>query len=354
MTPLQQIWIASLAGAVLFFLAGAAAAALRARGKHVAPVAERPVFMREAIATPPALDTGELERAKHAEHAARQDLERSKQAELAARQDVERAKHAEQVARNDLERSRKAEHGARQALERTKQGELVARRELEDHEQRLREVEAQLADKTQTVRDLAADNDHLKGRVNEAEALRAEYVRLRTATTEVAYLKSEIARLESELQASKVRALGGRARIRPARGSVPAIGAGPRPIGESLAAAIERFSASGTRSVAIADRVGFPLAASGDDGHPLAAFAALLFEAAGRASQLLPVAAPATIELTDRSGARISVWTFDVGHDGLMLVELAVSPADSARVDAALADCASILAPSISVTGSIA
>ena len=109
---------------------------------------------------------------------------------------------------------------------------------------------------------------------------------------------------------------------------------------------IDRFADAGSRSIAIADTLGFPLASHGDDGHALAAYAALLIEAANRAKQFLPVGRPTAIEIIDEHGARVSVWTFDVEPDRLMLADLAVSPVDHVRVEHALADLATILAPS--------
>ncbi len=62
---------------------------------------------------------------------------------------------------------------------------------------------------------------------------------------------------------------------------------------------------------------------------------------------MLPVTAPVAIELIDERGARISVWTFEVESERLLLVHLAVAPVDQRRVDLALADLTTILAPSI-------
>jgi hypothetical protein len=204
-------------------------------------------------------------------------------------------------------------------------------------------AEQQLAERTQAARDLVTENEQLKGRVNDAEGLRADYVRLRTSATEAAFLKTEVARLEEQIRAMRRDSLGGQGR-RPARGSEQPV----RPsgsIGESLSAAIDRFSDPATRSIAIADAQGFPLASSGEDGVALAAFAALLIESGNRAGQLLPVAAPSMIEMVDEHGARISVWSFDVERERLFLVNLAVAPVDAKRVEATLLDLASILGP---------
>ena len=102
-----------------------------------------------------------------------------------------------------------------------------------------------------------------------------------------------------------------------------------RTIGESLARVIERFADDGTRSSALADNQGFPLASSGADGLALSAYAAHLYESASRAKDYLPVGAPTAIEIVDANGVRVSVWALDVDADRLVLANLAVTPVDA-------------------------
>lgn len=217
---------------------------------------------------------------------------------------------------------------------------------------RLAELQQNLAEKAQTVRDLATENEQLKGRLRDAEGLRADYVRLRTAIVETEFLKSEVARLERELRSVRVDALAGaKTPAAPARsGRVTGLQAtspaGTRTISESLLGVLDRFADTGTRSLAIADLIGFPLASTGADAQALAAYATLLAEAAGRSDQFLPVARPVSIEVVDERGARLSVWPFDVDGDRLLLANLSVAPVEKARVDATLAALAKILAPS--------
>jgi hypothetical protein len=222
---------------------------------------------------------------------------------------------------------------------------LATNAQLRPEAERRRDLEQQLAERVQSVRDLSTENEHLRGRVRDAEALRAEYVRLRTATIDSEFLKSEIARLEQELRRMRVDAVG-RPRPRPARGTPRQATSPTRSIEESLSGVIERFTDSGTRSIAIGDAVGFPLASSGTDGLALAAYAALLFESATRARQFLPIAAPRAIEIIDDQGTRLSLWTFDVESERLLLANLAVTPVDAKRIEATLADLTAILAPS--------
>lgn len=364
MTTSLLILVASVAGASLFFMAGSALMALRQRDaiaaaeqtlrtqaafieehKQLFETEDPTTVMRdvklvhEAAALRDEADRlrRELERA-HRDTALAQDL----------RREIERVqKEAAATTASTQELRRIADDRAKQ-LDKARTDAVTATTELKQLQSKIRDVERLLADKTTSARDLSTENEQLKGRLRDAEALRAEYVRLRTATTDSEFLKSEIARLEKELHTSRVDALGATAKPKPraARGSQTEITQVQRTIGESLARVIEKFADAGTRSSAIADRQGFPLASSGADGLALAAYAAHLFESASRAKEFLPVGSPGSIEIVDTSGVRITLWSFEVDADRLMLANLAVSPVDTSRVETTLGDLAQILAPS--------
>lgn len=238
-----------------------------------------------------------------------------------------------------------------QQIDRTRTESIATATDLDQAQTRLRDIECQLAERTNTVRDLATENEQLKGRVRDADALRGEYVRLRTAATESEFLKSEIVRLEKEVRAMRVDALGAQ-RPRPARGTDRQPTGTTRSIGESLSAVIDRFADAGTRSIAIGDVQGFPLASSGADGVALAAYAALLIESATRAKEFLPVGVPSAIEIIDEKGARVSVWAVNVESERMMLANLAVTPVDTKRLESTLAELTAILAPSKVASGS--
>lgn len=147
-------------------------------------------------------------------------------------------------------------------------------------------------------------------------------------TVEVARdVSADLARMEAE--------------IRTRHASTPP----PTTRGESLAAILEGFADAGTRSIAIADAQGFPLATTGNDGVALAAYAAVLAESATRAHAFLPVSRPAHIEVVDDRGTRVCVWSFTVESERLLLTSLSASPADAARVEATVAAVTDILAP---------
>ena len=350
MTAMHLFWLASIAGALLFFAAGAAMVALRRRPVVVTAPA-RPI--RDEPRDEPR-DDQEIAtlraRLAHAEAAAR-DAEA-----LRTRADgAQVASHALERLHRELGTAEEKARHLTKVVDRSRSDALAAARELEQSQGRVRELEAQLAERTQAMRELSSKNEQLAGRIADAEGLRADYVRLRTTATESEFLKSEVVRLEEALKESKIAALGAatrsRAPVRHARGSIRIPNVPGRPIGESLATVMDRFADAGTRSIAIADTLGFPLASHGEDGVSLAAYAALLIESANRAKQFLPVGRTSAIEIVDEHGARISVWTFDVEPDQLLLADLAVSPVDPNRVDHALAELATILAPTPSAIG---
>lgn len=263
------------------------------------------------------------------------------------RADVEKLTKEVQAVTATNQALRKVADDRAKQLDRSRNESVAATTDMAQVEAKLRDIERQLAEKTATVRDLSTENENMKGRLRDADALRAEYVRLRTATTDSEYLKSEIARLEKELRRARVDALGARtapARPRPARGTDRQ--STSRPISESLAMAIERFADADTRSSVLGDTQGFPLASSGTEGVALAAYAASLFESASRAKEYLPIGAPTAIELVDANGVHVSVWSLEVETEHLVFANLAVGAVDSKRVEATLGDITQILAPS--------
>ncbi len=404
MTVLHLAWLASIAGALLFFAAGAATIALRRRTAHgtderVGLYAAEIARLRHTLSLTEATLASERRRAASSppvtghhraassppaapweHHDERDDattesggmrgagddavttpavttmrgatpaqtiareLADFRARALGAEETVASLRRTEQQLRGELDHAREEVRSARGDLDRVRDELFAGSRELEAARARLGEVETQLAARTDALRDLSTDNERLKGRLRDADALRAEYVRLRTATTEGEYLKAEIARLQQELATTRSDALRA-PRPRPARGTDRPATRPTGSIGESLSRVIDRFADAGTRSIAIGDPQGFVLASSGDDGLALAAHAAQLTEAASRATHLLPLDAPSSIEVVDARGARVSVWTFAVDGDRLLLASLAVSTPESSRVEAALAELSGLLAP---------
>lgn len=116
-------------------------------------------------------------------------------------------------------------------------------------------------------------------------------------------------------------------------------------ITEALSSAIARFSDPKMRCATVVDEGGFLVSSYGDGGVELAGYAALLNDAANRAMQFLPIAAPASIELIDEQGARISVWPFHAADTRLLLVKLGIGATEERRVQRVLSEVISILTP---------
>lgn len=344
MSLIHQLWIGSLLAAVAFFIAGLLTGRLRQRGAEGARCGEDSAALAQARAELTELRASEA-RAQEAAAAARAEA-----AQLAASRAAAPGRGAKEAQELEALRRKLAETeaalGAEQAkarhLERRAEpaGELT--REAQELQGRLGDVERLLAERSSQLRDAISQVELLKSRASEADALRAEYVRLRTQANEMEFLTKEVERLSEALRSAKSLALGGRAR--PPRPSRPVdVQAGS--ITDALAGAITRFTDAHVRGVAIADNAGFPIASHGDDGIELAAYAAMMHDVAQRAKQFLPMSAPVSIELLDEQGARVTVWPFDVSGDRLLLASLAVAPAEPERVETTLAEVAGILAP---------
>jgi hypothetical protein len=374
MTAMSMIYLASIAGAVLFFVAGAAAMALyrpaaaarddaeAERLRQALAVAEASVRDHRAAlasAAPPTQPAPTRPGKPHEPafenlraRCERAESERDQLEHQARRAASELREHRERVEHAIAERDQASARAGQLAseLDRVRTEITAAAGELEHGQARARDLERQLAERTHTVRDLATENEQLKGRIRDAEGLRGEYVRLRTAAVETEFLKGEVTRLEEEVRRLKMEQLGSRALPRvprpPRQASAPPTTPASGTISESLARVLERFTDASTHSVALADNLGFPLASTGNDGLALAAFATMLVEPATRASQFVPFSRPQAVEVIDERGARIAVWPFDVAGDRLLLASLAVSPVDQGRVEATIASLAAILEPS--------
>jgi hypothetical protein len=378
MTATQQLWFASLVGAAVFFAAGAIVA--RARSAR-AGAARQPGAGALPGATPGAQQAeAALGQLQHGEREAREAARQAREEAATLRRQLDEAHQASrspavrddgnaaelaraaQTARAELatvQRQLASAEAARVAAEATASAAEAARKSAEsalrradaagssmspEAQERMREADRVLAERSGQLREAMSQVEWLKSKVNDAEALRAEHTRMRTQVHEMEFLTKEVERLREALKSAKSIALGGTRQ--PPRAANPDGPVTTGSITEALAGAIDRFQGPQMRSIAIADAVGFPVSSQGDDGLELAAYAALLNDVASRANQFLPVATPASIEMIDEHGARISVWPFDVGGDRLLLVNLAVGATDAARVEGMLSDVTAILAPS--------
>jgi hypothetical protein len=295
-TAIQQLWLASVLGAVVFAVAGAMLA-LALRGS------------------------------------------RARAREAANTRELEQLRGRVATADAEAEQLRTTCEELASLLAEQQEGEPATQK----LEERLEVAERAAADRVATMSSSTTEVELLKRRVAEAEVMRIDYLRLRTQVDETDFLRGEVSRLGDELRIAKSFAIGGVKRI--PRVAKPAANGGTLSITEALANAMEKFSDPKMQCIVIADKVGFPVSSFGDVGVELAGYAALLGDAAARAGLFLPLAAPASIELVDEHGARISVWPFDVADDRLMLVSLGVGTTDAQRLELMLSEVIGILAP---------
>ncbi len=347
MSLIQQLWLGSALAAIAFFVAGVFTGRLRGPLANAGAGGEA-AALAQAQAELTALRAAEA-RASEAARAAQAEVVRlAANSRVAAASPARAAKEAQEVEvlRRKLAETEAAlgaeQARARSAEPRGEPGAAQLSRQAQDLQGRLGEVEQLLAERSSQLRDAISQVELLKSRASEAEALRAESVRLRTQANEMEFLTKEVERLSEALRSAKSLALGGQARSpRPVRPAEAQAGS----ITEALTGAIARFTEAHVRGVAIADNAGFPIASHGDEGLELAAYAAMMHEVAQRAKQFLPLATPASIELLDEQGARITVWPFDVSGDRMLLASLAVAPTELERVEATIAEVAGILTP---------
>ena len=165
---------------------------------------------------------------------------------------------------------------------------------------------------------------------------------LAARTTQLLEASSEIERLRAQVSAETLIDAGDAEAIPHDAGSKSAAGS----ITEALSRAIARFSDPKMRCATVVDEAGFLVSSPGDGGVELAGYAALLNDAANKAAQFLPVTAPASIELIDEQGARISVWPFHVDDARLLLVKLGIGATEERRVQRVLSEVIGILKPS--------
>jgi len=347
MSLIHQLWIGSVLAAIAFFFAGLFTGRLRGQPAN-AGVAHGDA-LSQARAELTELRVAEARASEAARAAQAEVAQLAARSRAAASSPAHAAKEAQEL---EALRRKLAETEAALATEQAKARHIEPRgqsgatqlsRQAQDLQGRLGEVEQLLSERSSQLRDAISQVELLKSRASEAEALRAEYIRLRTQANETEFLTKEVERLSEALRSAKSLALGGQARSpRPVRPAEAQSGS----ITEALTGAISRFTEAHVRGVAIADNAGFPIASHGDEGLELAAYAAMMHEVAQRAKQFLPLATPASIELLDEQGARVTVWPFDVSGDRMLLASLAVAPTELERVEATIAEVSGILEPS--------
>ena len=304
MTTLSLFWISSVAGALLFFVAGYLISRGQARRDDQIGWAPEPDL------------AGEL----RAREAALAEL-RQRLAETEARSHYELQAARDRI--GELER-RLDRQSARLVVSERQTTQLISTDD--DLRRKLREHVNQLV--------------VAKNRVAELETMHKDYVRLRTQRDESEHLRREIARLTAELRDAR------RSRRRVPRASAPRPPTGSGSVADSLQHSIERLLGTSTWAVVVADRVGFPVASVGDDGASLAAYSTLLAEAGERAHSFFSVSSPYQLMMIDREDARVSLWPFEVDGEPLSLVTLSGAPVDEQRAQRTIGEVISLLSRS--------
>lgn len=297
MTPLELFWMSSIGGAGLFVIAGYLIARARA-----APADQIGWAPPEATAAAAARLEAEL-RARTGERAA---LESELQAARARIVELDDAIAYLRTELNARDQGANARASVDQALR---------------HELRERGNELAVA----------------RQRLEALEAMRGDYVRLRTQRDESEHLRREISRLSAELGEARA------GKRRPRLPAPPRLHGDTSSIEASLHQSIGRMLDDSTWAVVVADRVGFPVASVGDDGASLAAYSTLLAEAGERAHAFFSVARPHQLLLIDRDDAQIALWPFEVDGEPLSLVTMSSQPVDDLSAQRAIAEISGLL-----------
>lgn len=335
MTPMVWSWILSVAGAALFFSAGAA---LTARRRAVVGLA------------PGAISSAELEAASSFKHSGRPGAmpipaPPISMAPDAAHSDAERAELSEQRARlsgleRDLERSTRERTQLASELDlerrRAAQEREASAAELRDLEGQLRTASARAVNDARTAaleHELAMSQESLRARDVQLEQLREEAARLRRLEEELARTKNELATQTEQIRVARSQAYSGKTRAR--QSTVPDL-----PISahvRELQTIVDAETRTGrAKSAVIADELGLLVAASGADSEyvdALAAMGAYLADVGTKTRDVLPLHKVRQVVVRDEHDVTLTVRPLAADDPGLALVTLAIEPNSMARAE---------------------
>jgi hypothetical protein len=377
MTALTSIWIASLIGAALFFVAGffsgrrpahaglgewgrsdddagpraapngedAAAAAGEGatlvdardalRSERDALLAERAPLLRERAALTCERDTLARQR---------QALIRERDALVAERAPLFRERASLAAERDALRSERDALRGERDAL-RSERDALGSERdalgsERESLAQQVAELRVQLANAERVATaiselrgaadarsELLVQLEVQTRRLRELEHHRDENAFLRRAANESGALRRRIEELSSELASLRAQGLIQSELLRPA---LPLPTGDGRGTSEALQSLLDGIAAHpGMRAAVLADDLGLLIAGVGDHANPLAAFAGFLDGIAAKTREFLPMAPLRRVTVEDHNHATVSACPVVDGDARIALVTLTVGAAPS-------------------------
>jgi hypothetical protein len=295
MTPLTSMWLASIAGASLFFIAGFFLAR-----RHLGEAAAVDVIVPPRT-PPPVVDASRTTAA-----AEPPDPLPTVQALRAQVNEL----------RNALRDARVREQG---------------HSEIEREVVRLRGDRSEL--ELQARRELAIELESARRQLGELDQGRDENAVLRQQLAMSAADHDKLAAAELELRALRARGLSAAPPPRmPRAGTSPLHSVGdPRSTAEQLSGLLSRLRGKSMRAVALSDEQGLPIVGLGDDVSSLAAFAGFVTEIGRRTRDFLPMSALRRVTVEDENDATITACPHANGDAHIALITLTVGPGPSAR-----------------------
>jgi predicted regulator of Ras-like GTPase activity (Roadblock/LC7/MglB family) len=297
MTPLTAIWIASLAGALLFFAAGF----LLAR-RHLGEAAAVDAAIPPRVPPPVVESSPPIAAADPAQPYATAAILRLQVGEL--RQALQDARLREQ-SYADVERE----------LHRL-------RRERTDFE-------------VTTKRELSFEVDVAVRQMGELERLRHENAALRRqlggagekpiqAETDERHQPGTVTITGNPIGTTRPRM------IRPASAPLGRSGE-QRSTADQLSSLLARLRNRSVRAIALADELGLPIVGIGDDNASLAAFASYVTDVGRKTREFLPLGPLRRVTVEDENDSTVTTCALAAGDAHLALITLTVGPGPSAR-----------------------
>lgn len=291
MTPLVSVWIASLAGATLFFAAGFFLAH-RAHGEAAAVDEVAPPRVPPPVVEP------------------------LSEAVAASTVDPDLAALRAQV--SDL---RSALRDARMR----EQGHADLEREV------LRLRSARAGTEREVRAELALELEAGRRKLDELDQLRDENAALRRDASAAAADRERLTDVERELRELRARSSVVAPLPRLPSGTAPPRAPGAsRSTADQLSMLLHRLHGKNMRGIALSDEIGLPIVGLGDDTSPLAAFSGYLADIGRKARDFLPLGQLRRVIVEDENDTTITTCP-QTGESAMALVTLTVGPGPSAR-----------------------
>jgi chromosome segregation ATPase len=363
MSPSVALLVASLLGAVLFFVGGLLLGKRADAGRSSATLAHGPAtevgpsraqLERQVAEGQSKLNAlqGELEQSASVAKARLAALEAESKAQRGRNAELERLAASAQSRASELEKRLSTEHTQLTQLDRGAQEELArakdealrlvadvqrARAEANHEKDRVADLEQQLSlaeSKMQSLLALAkqdAQRDHVIAQ-QQQDALKAQLLRAqaqvddaRRAVEDAPRLRTENATLLKEREQLLARGL--------VASSSPAL---PFPVTgtssfEGMVSVVSRWPT--VRAVSVGDLQGFVVASAGPHAEGLAALGAMVAVDAARASEFVPWGGQGAVSLKDDQGLTMTVHRFRTSASELTLNVLSTATLESHTIE---------------------